>query len=228
MTNGVRGRTVASPGARLVDQRVADRALPHPFDGVRAMTEQAARAVASDRDLHAGAPSQAVLARGRRLDLHRPRVDAAEPGELLAQHLALQLATRGDRGVLPVAAAAPARHRERARRRDPICRGLEHVDGVGPQEAPVLVGDPRAHPLPRQRAAQEDDPAIGCVSHAITAGRRPLDGELEQLRHPVLAGDWASRGPSPSGVPPGCPPPDEGGSGRRGLARRTSPARGRV
>ncbi len=75
---------VRAPGARRVHQRMADRAVPHPLDGMRSMTQQAARAVASDRHLHPRTPSETVGCGRRRFHHHRAGVDPAEPGQLLA------------------------------------------------------------------------------------------------------------------------------------------------
>ena len=66
-----------------------------------------------------GAPPQAVVVAGHRLDRRRPRSRPAEPPQLLGTTAALSVALRRQRDVLEVAAAAEPGPGERARRRRP-------------------------------------------------------------------------------------------------------------
>ena len=68
-----------------------------------------------------GDPEHGVaLARGGQGFHGDLRVEASQPAQLLADHVGLERSLGGQGGVLPVAAAAPARARVRARRVDAI------------------------------------------------------------------------------------------------------------
>ena len=60
MRDPVRLGTVGPPRAGLFHQRVGDGAMPDALDGVRTVPQEPAGTVASDRDLYAGTPSEAV------------------------------------------------------------------------------------------------------------------------------------------------------------------------
>ena len=184
--------------------------------------------------------------RGRRLDRHRTGIDPAEADQLLAQHLALELARR--RHASACCQSQPPQRPGTASGHGGLtrsARSLEHLDGVGPQQPLVLIRHPDADALSRQRPAHEDDPAVRCVSHAITAGRDALHGELERCSGARGAahatgsrGSGVSRdcrcspgrfpvaGDGPSGAAPCRDAHRRRGDGGRGLRRvpRTTPA----
>src|SRR5947207_5048172 len=105
---------------------MGDRALADVGDLVRAVLPQSGRAVRSHRELHAGPPAEAgawllvtgSLITGQGLDRDLA-VQARQAPELLADHGGLELPLGGQRGVLPVAAAAAAGAGVRAGRLDP-------------------------------------------------------------------------------------------------------------
>src|SRR5205823_5530234 len=101
-----RPRPALALDAEHLDLGVGDQALVDGLDRVRAVPSEADRAVAAYRELHAGAPADAV---GGARDLLDDDIafDAGQAAELLLDHRGLQPALRRKRHVLPVAPAAP-------------------------------------------------------------------------------------------------------------------------
>ena len=144
----------------------------------------------------ARAPPQAVVVTpgdGHGLDVQPGhevgrRVEAAEPHELLAHHGRLEVALRGERDVLEVAAAAETRSGVGARRLDAVGGGYVDADGVAAPE-PVAVGalgDLDDHPLTRQGVAHEHDAGVGLgePGDAVPAVGDRTHLDLEALPHP--------------------------------------------
>ncbi len=163
----------------------------------------AARAV--DGELDAGAPRQPTDVTGHGLDLD-VLVEAGQPAQLLAHHLGLEPALRGEVDVLEVAAAARAGPGPRARRLDPVGRGGVDPDRVGPHEAcpgPHL-GDPGQHPLPRERVPDEEDLAVGArdpVPPVRERGDLDLDLVADGQARPLGRGHRSPRRTSPTTGP---------------------------
>src|SRR6185437_9999090 len=86
------------------------------------------------RELNTTTPAKPVSTSRDLLD-HDLAIDLREPMQLLGDHRGLEPALRLGRHVLPVAAPALTRSRERARRLHSVGRGSQHLHGVGPQEA---------------------------------------------------------------------------------------------
>jgi hypothetical protein len=75
--------------------------------------------------------------------------------------------------VLEVATPAQARTGIRARRLDTTRRGLDHFDGIGPQERLGSLGDVDSYALARERVAYEDDLAVEAGDAMATVRDRP-------------------------------------------------------
>ncbi len=99
------------------DARHAQRAVPQQFDLVRPVSAQPEPAVVVRGVQRPGSPAEQPA--GQRLDLDR-HLHPGQPAQLLAHDGCLERALRAARGVLPVAAPAPAGARVRARRLDPL------------------------------------------------------------------------------------------------------------
>ena len=104
--------------------------------------------------------SPSVVA-GDRLDVDVD-LEVGQPRELLAHDVGLERPLARQRDVLEVAAAAQPRAGIRARRRDPVGRGVEHLDGVRAHEPLAGAGSvTRAtHPLAGEGVPHEDDLAL--------------------------------------------------------------------
>ena len=146
------------------------------------MLAHAAAAVGGHGVLHAGPPGQPVDVPGHRLDLDVD-VELRQPGELLHDHRGLEGALGGQRDVLEVAAAAQARPGVRARRLDPVGRGVEHLDGVAAPEPVALgaLGDLDDDAFAGQRVPHEHDAValLHDAGDAVAAVRDRADGDLE-------------------------------------------------
>ena len=167
------------------------------------MRPQAEVAVGCHGVLHSRAPGQPVDVTGDALDRHR-HVEAGQSLELLVHDVGLQPPLGGQRRVLPVAPAAATRTAERAAGLDPVGRGLQHLDRVGPQEPRPLAafGDAGANPLPRQGVAHEHHAAVGARDAVATVGDR-ADLEVEDAAHEVVAAcTLAQRDPPPGPAGP--------------------------
>jgi hypothetical protein len=94
--------------------------------------------------------------------------------------------------VLPVTSPALARPGIRARGRDAVGRGGEHLDRIGPKEIAVVLGHPGADPLTGQCVPDEDHSAVQ-ASHATAAvcdsTHLELDDplRLSHISHPTAA-----------------------------------------
>ena len=194
-------------------ERVRERAVADLDHLVGAVLEQPGGAARADREPDPGPPAQPAAVAGKRLhgDL---AVQARDPPQLLPDHLRLEPALRLRGGVLPVAAAAAVRAGMGARRLDPVRRGLEDLDRLGPRELGGGIGDPGADAFARQRVPDEHHPPAGLPGHAPAAVRDVAHGQLQQAV-PACAGGRA-RGRAdrgfhaapmprrPSSMRPGC------------------------
>jgi len=175
--------------AELPDAGVRDQAVVDADDPVRAMRAQARHAVVADRELHPGAPAEAGLVARHRLDDHVP-LDPRQPPQLLRDHGGLQRSLRGQGGVLPVAAAAAAGMRVRARRRDPVLGRLANLDGVRPGEPRRDFGHAGEDPLAGQRVPHEQHGKPRRPGDAPAALRdilgRHLDGLADLETHRIV------------------------------------------
>ena len=148
-------------------------------------------ALGVDGVLDAGAPGRDLalgdLVAGRGLDGAVPAGllggEAGEPGELFGDDGDLQPALGAGRDVLPVAAAAPAGAGEGAGRLDAVLGGGQHLDGVGAQEAGVLLalGDLGDDPLAGERVPDEEHLALVRAGDAVAAVRDGADLDLVVL-----------------------------------------------
>ena len=167
--HGVGAGPAVARHADVVEGVGDEQAALDLLDATGPVAVEARGAVGVDGVADPRAPRQPVAVTGDGDDvdrlLQRNSVDlleTTEAGQLLAQDLGLEPALRGRRCVLPVAAAAAAGPRVRARRLDPVGRRHQHADGVAAQEAPALAlaGDLDLDRLPRQRVPDEHDPAL--------------------------------------------------------------------
>src|SRR5580704_1613016 len=172
--------------AQVADAGVRDQAVVDGDDLVRAMFPQARHSVITDRELDPGSPAEsrlaAGLAAGHRLDGDLA-VDAGHPPQLLPDHGGLQGALRGEAGVLPVAAAAAAGVRVRARRGHPVLRRLADLDGVRPREPGRDLGHPGDDPLAWQRVPDEQHGKPRRPGDAPAALRDVLGRHLDSLAY---------------------------------------------
>ena len=130
-----------------------------------------------------GPPVQAVSVTGDLLDLDLD-VESGEALELLADHVGLEPALPLEGHVLEVAASAPARAGEAARRFDPVGGGRQHLDRVAAPEAVALgaVRDLDDDPLPRQGVPHEHHSLlVGDPGDAVAPVRDRPDLDLEPL-----------------------------------------------
>ena len=164
----------ASAQRGALDGGSGQRQLVDLDHAVAARGERSDAAVGVDVQAHACAPSGAVLrlvVDG--LDGHRT-VEAGEPPQRIADDLALQLTLVGELDVAEVGPARPLRGWSGDVGGPPdmgpaVRRGHEHVEHLAPPERALRgVGQPHAHPLPRNRVGHEHDTppalAIGVVS----------------------------------------------------------------
>src|SRR5690348_15164891 len=172
---------------------MGDRAFADADDLVRAVRPQPGRAVRAYRVLHARAPAQAgawlpgtgplaagTLVAGQGLDRDLV-VQARQPPELLADHGGLEVPLGGQRGVLPVAAAAAARAGVRARRLDPVRGRGEDLHRLGPGEPRRDLGDPGHDRLARQRVPDEHHRPVLRPGDAPAAVGHVRSGQLDDL-----------------------------------------------
>jgi hypothetical protein len=97
------------------------------------MPAQADVPVPIDREPHVGPPRQPV--RCTRYFLHGDlEIGGGHPSKLLGDELALQGALGGEVDVLPIAASAPAGSGKGTGRFHSLGRGVEDLNGVGPEE----------------------------------------------------------------------------------------------
>ena len=158
-------------------------------------------ALRRDRELGAGAPAQAVLAAGQRLDVHRP-LQPRQARQLLADHCRLQLPLGRQIDVLEVAAAAARGIHTRGG--NPAWGRRAHLDGIGAHEAAAgadfgHLGD---HPLPRQGMPHEEHLPL-VPGHAMPAMRDRADLDLDPVTD--LQSD-SHRHHSPRRTSPGAGP----------------------
>jgi len=115
--------------------------------------------------LHARTPAQTIGGTGN--SLHSPRpLNPSEATELLSDDTPLKLALKLNIDVLEVATPTLSRHW--AWRNNAMRIGRDDVDSLSkPVRSLRYVGQPNPDLLPRQRAADEDYPAIE-TRHAIT------------------------------------------------------------
>ena len=211
----------------LMHQRVRDRAGADLDHLVGAVLEQPGGAARADREPDPGPPAQPAAVTGQRLhgDL---TVQPCDPPQLLPDHLGLEPALRLRGGVLPVASAAAVRAGMRARRLNPVRRGLQDLDRLRPGEPGGGVGDPGADPFARQRVPDEHHPAAGLPGHAPAAVRDVAHGQFQQAVL-VATGGLASGRPDRGfhTAPMLCCPGQGrfGGRARPGRARAPGPGR---
>ena len=168
-----------------------DASSRHSVDGddvVGAVLAHAAATVGETDVALTGAPAQALLVTRDRLH-GDVEVEASEPAQLLAHDGGLEVALRGERDVLEVAAAAGVGAGVRARGRHAVGRRLDHRHGVAAPE-PVAVralGEDELDGLTGQRVPDEDDAQAVAVGHpgdAVAAVRHRTDLRGEALPHP--------------------------------------------
>ena len=170
-------------GARRGDRTVVDR-----HDPMAAVRAEPRPAVVVDGEPGPGPPVQRTARQLLDLDVH---LEVSQPPQLLGDHRRLQRALAGRRRVLPVAAAAAAGHRDRARRLDPLRRGDQHRHRVAAAEraAPVL-GHRDDHPLAGQRVPHEHHAAL-VPRDAVAAVRDRPDLDLEPPDRPTMRSPFA-------------------------------------
>ena len=86
-----------------------------------------------DREPHVGPPRQPI--RSPRYFLHGDlEIGGRHPPKLLGDELGLQGALGGEVDVLPIAASAPTGSGKATGRFHPFGRGVEDLDGIGPEK----------------------------------------------------------------------------------------------
>ena len=169
-TQGAGGRHLwRGDGARVDD-----------FDLMGAMPAEAHGAAAVHRDADAAAPGQPV--RGPLDGLHLyGTLDTRHPAQLLGYPERLEAPLGAQLHVLVIAAATAPGPGVGTGRRHPVGRGVEDLDGVGPQVRRGGGGHPGPHPLAGQGMADEHDPAVGGPGHTAAAGRGRARFQFEHL-----------------------------------------------
>jgi hypothetical protein len=177
------------PGPPLARQHLVegaghgDQAVVQRHHAVAVVRAQPRAAVPVGDQPHAAAPAQRTA--GQLFDLDFA-LDPGQPLQLLGDDAALELPLELRRRVLPVAAAAQSRCRDRARRLDPLGDRTHHPDGVGPAErTAVVLGDLGEDLLARQRVPDEHHPALHPGDAVAAMGHRPYL-ELERAASPVF------------------------------------------
>ena len=82
----------------------------------------------------------------------------------------------------------------------PVCGGTEHVDRLGVEDVPLGADHPNPHPLPRDGATHEHDPALVPAEHRAPR-HRPLDVDLDQALARLRSRHVLTRTPREAGEP---------------------------
>src|SRR5450631_1496894 len=148
-----------------------------------------------DGESHAGTPTKAIARQFLDDDV---ALDSGQPLQLLGYHTSLDLSLERPAGVLPIAAAAAAGHRNDTQRDDAMLGRRHDLDRIGSGEVLRLFGHPRDDPLAGQRVPNEHHPTV-VTGHARTAVRGCADLEFENGADEThAAGGFASGGAVPS------------------------------
>jgi hypothetical protein len=190
------------PGCRLASVGVGDQAVVDGDHAARAVGAETPLPLGCVRPLHPGAPAEAFLVAGHRLD-GDVDIEAGEPTKLLGDNGSLEIPLCGEGCVLEVAASAQARTRDGAGSRHPIRRRREHGDGVTAPEpvAVVALGDLHDHRLAGQAVPGEDHARLGLgqSNDAVATMGHRADGRLEALSDPRASAFLACPGTTSHG-----------------------------
>jgi hypothetical protein len=121
--------------------------------------------IAVDGEPNPGPPPETVVVAFDRFD-DDVAPDAGDLPEKLCDARSLQPSLCAQLDVLEITAAAAACAGMRARRFDPVGRGVEHLDGICTQIRARGGRDPGPHPFARERVADEDHLAVGRSAYA--------------------------------------------------------------
>ena len=157
-----------------------DGAVVHVLELVGAVPAEADRALPVHRHAAPGCASASPPTSPSTGSTSTVRSMPATRASCSATRKALSRRCAAELHVLEVAAPAAPRAGVRAGRGDPVRRGRQDLDGVGPQVRGGGGGDPGDDPLTREGVAHEDDPPVGRPAHAAAAGGDGADLELQE------------------------------------------------